>query len=210
MELARGFWVFFYGINTLATSLLIYNEKITPDIGIQLSHLIFSLFGFAIKINELYKNINISTKKYLVFICFYVNALIILFSNSQKNASLQFQVWHHIVIVSFSFYSLIYGTYFILHILLKNYKIEYGIYSEETCSICLVSICNSKTICNHYFCEDCINNWIYRNNNCPICRETLYKSLTIKNSFTTHARPTFFRPLLCILIPARQTLHSRF
>ena len=32
-----------------------------------------------------------------------------------------------------------------------------------------------KTICNHYFCLDCMEKWLQQNKtSCPICRETLF------------------------------------
>jgi len=45
----------------------------------------------------------------------------------------------------------------------------------EECSICLepINIADLQTAitkCNHYFHIKCISNWIYENNNCPVCR----------------------------------------
>ena len=59
--------------------------------------------------------------------------------------------------------------------------------SEEICSICLEIIDNNKlvaTACNHYFCQECIQEYLNDDNdNCPNCRQTigntLYKDLPV-------------------------------
>ena len=46
--------------------------------------------------------------------------------------------------------------------------------NENDCIICCYSITSKNkfiTKCNHEFCRDCIENWAYETNNCPICRE---------------------------------------
>ena len=45
--------------------------------------------------------------------------------------------------------------------------------TEETCCICLDSICNfgyTKTNCGHYFHTHCLTQWKHHNNTCPLCR----------------------------------------
>lgn len=58
----------------------------------------------------------------------------------------------------------------------------------EICSICLEIIDNNKLVatpCNHYFCQECIQEYLNSNNNddCPNCRQkinnTLYKDLPV-------------------------------
>lgn len=43
-----------------------------------------------------------------------------------------------------------------------------------TCSICLSDISENKIIlnCEHEFHFNCLNEWINRNNSCPLCRKT--------------------------------------
>ena len=38
------------------------------------------------------------------------------------------------------------------------------------CSICYENHSNITTRCNHFFCSDCLTQWINNHNNCPICR----------------------------------------
>ena len=41
---------------------------------------------------------------------------------------------------------------------------------EITCPICVSEFCEYVvTKCNHEFCEECINEWLDLNNNCPLC-----------------------------------------
>lgn len=60
--------------------------------------------------------------------------------------------------------------------------------TEEICSICLEIIDNHELVatpCNHYFCQECIQEYLNSNNNddCPNCRQkinnTLYKDSPI-------------------------------
>lgn len=47
-----------------------------------------------------------------------------------------------------------------------------------SCSICLDSINNNKILnCNHEFCESCINSWLVKNNNCPLCRQIVKNNI---------------------------------
>ena len=42
-----------------------------------------------------------------------------------------------------------------------------------TCPICMNSITNICTLpCSHNFCYNCINEWTFTKNNCPICRQS--------------------------------------
>lgn len=63
-------------------------------------------------------------------------------------------------------------------------KTELNTHCDEQCSICFdthLKVDTLTTDCNHQFGTVCYNNWIRRNNNCPICRHTC-KSLTIYKS----------------------------
>ena len=58
--------------------------------------------------------------------------------------------------------------------------------NEEICSICLDNIKQEKTItqCNHSFHTFCINNWLGKRKNCPICRtEIRYQSKYIIDKY---------------------------
>ena len=56
-------------------------------------------------------------------------------------------------------------------------------YSGECCTICLEDFTVGdhlrKMNCDHIFHKDCIDDWLIRNNSCPICRE---KAIDDKNS----------------------------
>ena len=52
------------------------------------------------------------------------------------------------------------------------YKIKKKMNIEEECSICYEKS-NCKTICNHYFCDICIEQWYNKQKNCPICRNLI-------------------------------------
>ena len=47
----------------------------------------------------------------------------------------------------------------------------------QSCSICIEKFTNNKkvclTICNHYFCSECLEEWIKHTKNCPLCRTNL-------------------------------------
>lgn len=47
---------------------------------------------------------------------------------------------------------------------------------KNVCSICLeeVDFYSSKTNCNHYYHNLCLQEWLNRNQNCPNCREPIY------------------------------------
>ena len=68
--------------------------------------------------------------------------------------------------------------------------------SEEKieCSICLENKELVATNCNHSFCENCLIEWLQKNENCPLCREkidyftdtqTKTKVLILKNELNT-------------------------
>ena len=47
---------------------------------------------------------------------------------------------------------------------------------EEDCPICYCSMKDTKvyeTCCNHHFHKHCLNKWLEKNDNCPICRKQL-------------------------------------
>lgn len=41
------------------------------------------------------------------------------------------------------------------------------------CPICYENKKSVKLKCNHSICKNCISQWVYKNNNCPMCREEL-------------------------------------
>jgi hypothetical protein len=43
----------------------------------------------------------------------------------------------------------------------------------EECSICLESETNVTLLCNHTFHKKCIDEWLNKKNNCPICRHNI-------------------------------------
>ena len=46
----------------------------------------------------------------------------------------------------------------------------------DICSICQDKIKQQQTlICNHTFCKNCIQKWLVKNKNCPICRHEITK-----------------------------------
>ncbi|EAS06275.2 anaphase-promoting complex subunit 11 RING-H2 finger protein (macronuclear) [Tetrahymena thermophila SB210] len=52
---------------------------------------------------------------------------------------------------------------------------ESQINGKQTCSICLIEFNSDEqirqTICNHTFHSQCLNDWLQKNDNCPICRQ---------------------------------------
>ena len=54
---------------------------------------------------------------------------------------------------------------------------------KDICAICLNNNGTFiKTVCNHEFHEDCLNEWIKYKENCPICRQNL-ENFDFKNAF---------------------------
>ncbi|XP_050547585.1 E3 ubiquitin-protein ligase RNFT1-like [Daktulosphaira vitifoliae] len=49
---------------------------------------------------------------------------------------------------------------------------------SSMCPICWITMSAETftTICNHKYCEGCINNWLQRSNLCPLCRTAIYKN----------------------------------
>jgi hypothetical protein len=47
---------------------------------------------------------------------------------------------------------------------------------EEHCSVCLLELGDNewmrKTVCNHIFHQECLDEWCKSNLNCPICRRS--------------------------------------
>ena len=53
-------------------------------------------------------------------------------------------------------------------------------HETEICSICLDPIFkNVKVDCGHKYCQQCIFNWMYENNTCPLCRTPIEDEITI-------------------------------
>ncbi|KAL4449773.1 hypothetical protein ABPG74_008146 [Tetrahymena malaccensis] len=52
---------------------------------------------------------------------------------------------------------------------------ESQINGKQQCSICLIEFISQEkirqTICNHTFHSQCLNDWLQKNDNCPICRQ---------------------------------------
>ena len=69
----------------------------------------------------------------------------------------------------------------------KKSKVGSKLSEKEACSICLDEFKDekkvSKTSCNHFYCSDCIDDWIKNNNSCPLCRETVEKKGLITKTF---------------------------
>lgn len=68
-------------------------------------------------------------------------------------------------------------------------------YSDLYCTICQDKISNTvrRTLCNHYYCSDCIEPWLTQlNKKCPICSANLEDLLTIitnnKNNDTVNCQ----------------------
>lgn len=54
---------------------------------------------------------------------------------------------------------------------------------KDICAICLNNNGTFiKTVCNHEFHENCLNEWIKYKENCPICRQNL-ENFDFKNAF---------------------------
>lgn len=63
---------------------------------------------------------------------------------------------------------------------------ELRIFSERhQCSVCLNEIKANTSVltpCGHFFHQDCLSEWLYKNHTCPLCR-TLVKEMTIEDPF---------------------------
>ncbi|XP_071525542.1 protein TRC8 homolog [Panulirus ornatus] len=50
---------------------------------------------------------------------------------------------------------------------------------DDVCAICFHNLQSAKiTKCNHYFHSVCLRKWLYVQDSCPLCHETLYKTET--------------------------------
>ncbi|XP_053626273.1 protein TRC8 homolog [Cherax quadricarinatus] len=50
---------------------------------------------------------------------------------------------------------------------------------DDVCAICFQNLRSAKiTKCNHYFHSVCLRKWLYVQDSCPLCHETLYKTDT--------------------------------
>lgn len=54
---------------------------------------------------------------------------------------------------------------------------------DDVCSICLDIFENKirKLICNHIFCDECINTWLQKSKKCPCCLINLEDEIKKKN-----------------------------
>lgn len=60
----------------------------------------------------------------------------------------------------------------IIYYYITLYKIKKEMIVNEDCSICYEQS-NCKTLCNHYFCDTCIEKWYSKQNHCPMCRKSI-------------------------------------
>ena len=52
--------------------------------------------------------------------------------------------------------------------------------SSTECTICLLDYndeTKTKTECNHFFHQECLDKWLETNNSCPLCRTELKKDM---------------------------------
>ena len=65
-------------------------------------------------------------------------------------------------------------------------SIRSEVLTPPMCTICLQTIENREKIlrCMHIFHEHCINPWILRHRNCPICRTSTVRERTINTNYT--------------------------
>jgi hypothetical protein len=81
----------------------------------------------------------------------------------------------------------------------KNKKMKFSDHcmvhtKKQECIICCECISSFKKLnCGHYFCKDCIFNWLDTNNSCPCCRtlitlseylDVLHYSINLGNTIT--------------------------
>eukprot|EP00658_Telonema_sp_P-2_P004586 TRINITY_DN11703_c0_g1_i10.p1 TRINITY_DN11703_c0_g1~~TRINITY_DN11703_c0_g1_i10.p1 ORF type:complete len:209 (+),score=53.11 TRINITY_DN11703_c0_g1_i10:156-782(+) len=43
--------------------------------------------------------------------------------------------------------------------------------AERECCLCMNNLSNVSLACSHSFCQDCLDNWLQREETCPMCRE---------------------------------------
>jgi len=58
-------------------------------------------------------------------------------------------------------------------------------FTDMDCPICFNQIQASQmviTSCNHHFCQQCLQEWLFNHNTCPICRLNIETSLLFENS----------------------------
>ena len=53
--------------------------------------------------------------------------------------------------------------------ILKNKFITNKSDLQDICCVCYES-CDNTLKCGHYLCNTCMNNWLQKNNSCPMCR----------------------------------------
>lgn len=103
----------------------------------------------------------------IIWWLFVINKDLNIRSNNDEGFISACQNGHRDVIHFFAKY---FKRYYYVHF--KGNKLIYRI--KEMCPICFDCGIEVKTSCGHFFCNDCINHWIDRNNkNCPICRQII-------------------------------------
>ena len=60
--------------------------------------------------------------------------------------------------------------------------VSYGDNESSFCPICEENKVDMSLPCNHFFCEQCINDWIIKSDTCPLCRIKLQKKTTKDSS----------------------------
>jgi len=58
---------------------------------------------------------------------------------------------------------------------------SYGEDESSFCPICEENKVNLCLPCSHFFCEECINDWVKKSQTCPLCRIQLKKKAAISN-----------------------------
>lgn len=59
------------------------------------------------------------------------------------------------------------------------------------CPICYTAIADKKTLCNHYFCEECLEKWKKIRSTCPMCRALLSRILPEVGSYVRLKHKTY-------------------
>lgn len=69
-------------------------------------------------------------------------------------------------------------------------RLDAGEYDEEICAICQDCVSDlrkegdkviRKTLCNHVYCDSCIQTWLAKNVRCPVCQVDLDEMISQKN-----------------------------
>ena len=76
---------------------------------------------------------------------------------------------------------LVYFNYLLIRNCIEERKVEvidFSTVKDLSCAICLEELNQvkyiTKTSCNHYFCTNCILDWLKVKQNCPMCMQDLF------------------------------------